>query len=103
MAGHISSKTINSARTRFLPPTTELRHHSSSTRGICMAKIDIRRKHGSSLKAAKAAVEKTAKAIGKKFAISSEWEGDTLHFQRSGVDGHIAVTKSEVHVYAELG
>jgi putative polyhydroxyalkanoate system protein len=68
-----------------------------------VAKIDIRRKHGSSLKAAKAAVQKTADAIGKKFAVTSTWEGDTLHFQRSGVDGHIHVTKSEVHVYAELG
>ena len=68
-----------------------------------MAKIDIHRKHGSSLKDAKAAVDKTAKAIGKKFEITSAWEGDTLHLQRSGVDGHIAVTKSDVHVRAELG
>jgi len=68
-----------------------------------MAKIDIRRRHKLSHKAAKSAVDKTAKAIGKKFAIHSEWEGDTLHFQRSGVDGHIHVTKAEVHVYAELG
>jgi putative polyhydroxyalkanoate system protein len=68
-----------------------------------MAKIDIRRKHGKSHKAAKAAVDKTASAIGRKFAITSEWEGDTLHFQRSGVNGHIRVTKAEVHVWAELG
>ena len=68
-----------------------------------MAQIDIRRKHGSSLKDAKAAVDKTAKAIAKKFQITHEWEGDTLHFQRSGVDGHIDVNKAEVHVRAELG
>jgi putative polyhydroxyalkanoate system protein len=68
-----------------------------------VARIDIRRKHGSSLKDAKAAVDKTTKAIGKKFDITSSWEGDTLHFQRSGVDGHIHVTKAEVHVRAELG
>jgi len=68
-----------------------------------VARIDIRRKHGSSVKAAKAAVDKTAKAIARKFDITSAWEGDTLHFQRSGVDGHIKVTKDEVHVYAELG
>ena len=68
-----------------------------------MARIDIRRKHGGSVKEAKAAVDKTAKAIAKKFDITSAWEGDTLHFQRSGVDGHIKVTKAEVHVYAELG
>ena len=68
-----------------------------------MAKIDIRRNHGSSMKDAKAAVDKTAKAIGKKFDITSRWEGDTLHFQRSGVDGHIEITKHDVHVHAELG
>ena len=68
-----------------------------------MARIDIRRKHGRSLKDAKAAVDKAAQAIAQKFEIISQWEGDTLHFQRSGVDGHIAVTKVEVHVYADLG
>lgn len=68
-----------------------------------MAKIDIRRKHGLSLKAAKAKVEKTAAAIGKKFALDSEWDGDTLNFQRFGVTGHIHVTKQEIVVIAELG
>jgi len=68
-----------------------------------MAKIDIRRRHTLSHKAAIAAVDKTAKAIGKKFAIESEWEGDTLHFQRHGVNGKIHVTKAEVRVHAELG
>lgn len=68
-----------------------------------MAKIDIRRKHTKTVKAAKAAVDKAAGAIARKFEITSAWEGDTLHFQRSGVDGHIHVSKTEVHVYAELG
>jgi putative polyhydroxyalkanoate system protein len=68
-----------------------------------VAQIDIRRKHGSSLKDAKAAVDKTARAIAKKFQITHEWEGNTLHFQRGGVDGHIDVNKAEVHVRAELG
>jgi putative polyhydroxyalkanoate system protein len=68
-----------------------------------MSKIDIRRRHGSSVKNAKAAVDKTAQAMSKKFAITSKWEGDTLHFQRGGVDGHIHVSKAEVHVYADLG
>lgn len=68
-----------------------------------MSKIDIRRKHGKSLKAAKAAVEKTAGAIGKKFQIASEWDGDTLNFSRGGVTGRIDVSKTEVRVQAELG
>jgi putative polyhydroxyalkanoate system protein len=68
-----------------------------------MAKIDIRRKHGKSLKAAKAAVDKTAAAIGKKFGIRSHWDGDTLNFDRGGASGNIHVSKTEVRVTAELG
>lgn len=68
-----------------------------------MSTIDIRRKHGRTLKAAKTAVDKTAAVIGKKFALSSEWDGDTLHFSRMGVNGQIHVSKTEVHVKAELG
>ena len=68
-----------------------------------MSKIDIRRRHGQSHKAAKAAVDKTVAEIAKKFGVHSEWEGDTLHFQRSGVNGFIKVNKADVHVTAELG
>jgi putative polyhydroxyalkanoate system protein len=68
-----------------------------------MSNIDIRRKHGKSLKAAKAAVDKTATAIGRKFGIASEWQGDNLHFSRGGVNGRIHVGKSELRVHAELG
>ena len=68
-----------------------------------MPSIDIRRKHGKSLKQARAAVDKTAAAIGQKFDIDSEWSGDTLNFSRPGVSGAIHVTDSEVHVTADLG
>lgn len=68
-----------------------------------MSKIDIRRKHSKSLKAAKTAVDKTAAAIGKKFGIHSEWDGDTLNFHRAGASGQIHVTKAEVRVTADLG
>jgi len=68
-----------------------------------MSKIDIRRKHGKSLKAAKTAVDKTAAAVGEKFGIRSEWDGDTLNFHRAGGSGQIHVTETEVRVTAELG
>jgi len=68
-----------------------------------MAHIDIRRKHGQSIKKAKAAVTETAAAIGKKFDIKSKWSGNTLKFSRPGVDGAIHVSDHEVHVTAELG
>ena len=55
------------------------------------------------MKNAKAAVTRTATAIGKKFALEHAWEGNTLHFERFGVSGTIHVTPTEIHVHAELG
>ena len=68
-----------------------------------MAKIDIRRKHHLSLAEARKAVNKLAKSIASEFDLDCGWEGNTLAFSRSGVDGHIALEKGEVHVYADLG
>lgn len=68
-----------------------------------MAVIDIRRPHSSSLKATKAAVEKVAKAIGKEYGVDHHWDGNDLHFDRSGVKGLISVAKDEVRVHCELG
>ncbi len=68
-----------------------------------MSSIDIRRKHGHSIKRAKAAVNETAEAIAKKFDIESAWSGNTLKFSRPGVDGKIRITDNEIHVTAQLG
>ncbi|MEO5624962.1 MAG: polyhydroxyalkanoic acid system family protein [Dokdonella sp.] len=68
-----------------------------------MATIDIRRPHKLSLKVAKAAVERVAKGIAKEYGVDHEWSGNQLNFNRSGVKGHIAVAKEEVHVRVELG
>jgi putative polyhydroxyalkanoate system protein len=68
-----------------------------------MAVIDIHRKHGRSIKDAKAAVERVAKAIGKEYGITHRWDGNALTFSRTGVSGTISVAKQDVHVHAELG
>lgn len=68
-----------------------------------MARIDIRRKHDLPLKEARKAVDKVAKKMTREFALECSWEGNTLAFTRSGVDGHIALEKGQVHVYADLG
>lgn len=68
-----------------------------------MATIDIRRKHDLSTAAARKAVNKLATSIAKEFQLECSWEGNTLAFSRSGVDGHIALEKGQVHIYAELG
>jgi putative polyhydroxyalkanoate system protein len=73
------------------------------SREAAMAAIDIRRKHGKSLKDARAAVERVAKAVAKEYGFTHAWDGNTLEFSRSGATGAITVARSEVHIRAELG
>lgn len=68
-----------------------------------MPSIDIRHAHKKPLKEAKQAVSDVAVEIAKKFDLTYGWKGNTLHFERSGVNGKIALAKNEVHVTAELG
>ena len=67
-----------------------------------MPTIDIRREHAKPVKEAKKAVERVAKKISERFDLHYEWVGNTLHFERSGVSGNIALTKDEVAVTAHL-
>ena len=68
-----------------------------------MAVIDIRRKHGRSIKDARAAVERVARAIALEYGITHAWDGNELTFRRTGVNGTISVARQEVHIRAELG
>jgi len=68
-----------------------------------MATISISRKHKKSMSEARASIDRVAKGIARKFQVNHEWEGDTLHFSRPGVDGHIALGKGSVRVEATLG
>ena len=68
-----------------------------------MPSIDITRHHSRPLDEAKKKVDKVAAHIAKKFQVETEWQGNTLHFSRSGVDGQIAVTPKLVKVTANLG
>ena len=55
-----------------------------------MSRIDIRHPHSLSKAKARKAVEDVARKLAEKFDMDYGWEGDTLNFSRSGVDGHIA-------------
>jgi putative polyhydroxyalkanoate system protein len=68
-----------------------------------MPKIDIRRPHALPLEQARAVVDKVAARMREKFDMQSQWQGDTLRFSRSGVNGSIAVAPDVIHVTAELG
>ena len=68
-----------------------------------MPSIDITRHHSRPLAEAKKKVERVAAHIAQKFDVVSEWQGNTLHFSRGGVEGQIAVTTKLIRVTAQLG
>lgn len=68
-----------------------------------MAKIDIRRPHHLSIADARAVIDKVAVKLREKFTTETQWQGDTLKFSRSGVNGTIAVATDAVVVHVELG
>jgi putative polyhydroxyalkanoate system protein len=68
-----------------------------------MHSIDIKRTHSLTHDKAKTAVQHVADHIAKKFDVDCTWQGNTLSFQRSGVDGHIKVNPKSIHVIADLG
>jgi putative polyhydroxyalkanoate system protein len=68
-----------------------------------MADIEVQRDHALGLKKAKAAAQKVADEMAESFDMESEWEGNTLHFSRSGVSGELTVTKNSVQMNAKLG
>ena len=68
-----------------------------------MSRIDIRHPHALSKAKARKAVEDVARKLAEKFDMDYGWEGDTLNFSRSGVDGHIVLGPDDLHVHAKLG
>ncbi len=68
-----------------------------------MSKIDIRHAHSLPKAKARKAIEEVARTLAEKFEMAYGWDGDTLNFSRSGVDGSIALAPKELHVHAKLG
>ena len=68
-----------------------------------MSDIKYVRTHSLSLKQAKAIAQKTADDLADEYDLASEWEGDTLHFHRSGVEGHMHVTGERIALDVKLG
>ena len=68
-----------------------------------MAGIDIRHNHSMPRAKARKAVEEVAAKLAERFEMDYAWDGDTLNFNRSGVDGHIKLGPQQLHVTATLG
>ena len=68
-----------------------------------MSQINVRRKHGTTLKRARAGASRVAEQLAEEFYLESEWNGDTLIFERSGVSGELKVDKKEIVIEVRLG
>jgi putative polyhydroxyalkanoate system protein len=68
-----------------------------------MADIEIHRVHNLGLKAARAAADKMAEQLGRKFDLKGDWEGNTLRFERPGVTGALAIDDKALKLSVTLG
>jgi putative polyhydroxyalkanoate system protein len=68
-----------------------------------MSTIDIRHTHSMSHAQVREAVQRMAETLSERFGLAWAWQGDSLLFERSGVDGRIDVAPDVLHVTAKLG
>ena len=68
-----------------------------------MSDISLVKPHSLPVAKAKKLVQKIADGLAADYDLGSEWHGDTLRFHRSGVDGQVEVTKSEIRLDVTLG
>jgi putative polyhydroxyalkanoate system protein len=67
-----------------------------------MPTISISRPHDLSHDEVREHIEELAGELQEQFDASYRWEGDTLHFSRSGANGVIEVTPDAVKVVVKL-
>lgn len=68
-----------------------------------MSTIDIRHAHTLPAENARKAIEEVAAKLSERFGLESNWVGDVLNFNGSGVDGAIALQPGQVQVTVKLG
>ncbi|WP_374353433.1 polyhydroxyalkanoic acid system family protein [Chitinimonas sp.] len=65
--------------------------------------IHIRRPHSKPHDEARQLAEQVANQLKAEFSMDWNWDGDVLHFKRSGVNGSLTVAPDEIVVQAKLG
>lgn len=67
-----------------------------------MADIDLKRVHSLGLAGARAAAERMAEDLGRRFDLRSEWQGNVLHFTRTGLNGTLEVGAQDLRLAVTL-
>jgi putative polyhydroxyalkanoate system protein len=68
-----------------------------------MPNVHIVQEHTLTPKKAREAAEKVALKLAEEFDLEYEWEGDVLHFERSGVNGSLTLTRHKAEMLIKLG
>jgi putative polyhydroxyalkanoate system protein len=68
-----------------------------------MSMIHVARPHHLGLDAARAKVERIAARVRDEYGAEYHWNGDVLHFKRSGISGKIAVAGDSMDLTIRLG
>src|SRR3954468_21175108 len=68
-----------------------------------MADISIVQEHKLTHKKDREAAQKVADTIADEYGLECEWEGDVLHFERSGVQGQLTLDKKKAEMFIRLG
>lgn len=68
-----------------------------------MPDIRMIKYHSLPMAKARELVQRAADDLSAEYDLSSRWAGNTLHFRRSGVEGAMRVTESEIDLEVTLG
>jgi len=68
-----------------------------------MADISIVQEHKLTPKKARDAAQKVADKISSEYGLECAWDGDVLHFERSGVQGSLTLENKKVEMFIKLG
>ena len=68
-----------------------------------MSHIAIRHPHSLGYQQARDSAQSVAEKLNAEYGLDYRWEGDSLHFKRTGIDGHIVVEEHQVLVNVKLG
>ena len=68
-----------------------------------MSHINIVHSHKLAPAQAREGAQRVAEKLSGEFDLACEWNGDVLHFQRSGVTGTLALAQEQVEMKLKLG
>ena len=68
-----------------------------------MADIKMIKYHSLPMPQARALVQQAADDLASEYDLVSHWAGNALHFRRSGVQGEMNVSSTEIHLEVTLG